>query len=85
MLGICSLSVLVLHESLLAPVLMNDNQRMLWRMKERSGVRNVKMVNLRGLLRRVPKGMDERIDEDIVHVLAMRSEWRITELLSMSI
>ena len=48
MLGICSLSVLVLHEKLLAPV-MYGSETMLWR-EERSKVRAVQMNNLRGLL-----------------------------------
>ena len=78
MLGICSLSVPVLHETLLVPVFMFDNETMLWKEKERSRVRAVQMDNLRGLLGirrmdRVPnawiselcrmkKGLDERID-----------------------
>ena len=31
MLGICNLSVLVLHETLLVPVLMYDSETMLWK------------------------------------------------------
>ena len=50
MVGICSFSVLVLHETLLVPVLMYGSETMLWREKERSGVRAIQMDNLRGLL-----------------------------------
>ena len=48
MLGICNLSILVLHGILLVPVLMYGSETMLW--KERSRVRGVQMDNLRGLL-----------------------------------
>ena len=44
MLGICSLSVLVLHETLLVPVLMYDSETMLWKEKERSGISAVQWV-----------------------------------------
>ena len=47
MLGICSLIVIVLHESLLVPVLMNGSETMLWK-EERSRIRAVQMDNLRG-------------------------------------
>ena len=50
MLGICSLSVLVLHETLLVPVLKYGSETMLWKEKKRSRVRAVQMDNLRGLL-----------------------------------
>ena len=50
MLGICSLSVLVLHETLLVPVLMLGCETKLWKEKERSRVRAVQRDNLRGLL-----------------------------------
>ena len=40
----------VLHEALLVPVLMYGSETMLWKEKERSRVRVVKMDNLRGLL-----------------------------------
>ena len=46
-LGICSLSVIVLHETLLVPVLMFVSEAMLWREKKRSRVRAVQMENLR--------------------------------------
>ena len=49
MLGICSLSVLVLHEILLVPVLMYGSETMLWK-KERSRIRDVQLENLKGLL-----------------------------------
>ena len=49
MLGICSLSVLVLHEILLVPVIYGS-ETMLWKDKERSRVRCVQMNNLRGFL-----------------------------------
>ena len=49
MLGVCSFSV-VLHESLLVPVLMYGNETMIWRKKERSRIRAVQMDNLRVLL-----------------------------------
>ena len=79
MLGICSLSVLVLHETLFVPVLMYSSEIMLWKEKKRSRIRAVQMDNLRGLLGirrmdrvhnaqirelcRVMKVVDERIDE----------------------
>ena len=82
MLGICSLSVLVFHETLLVPVLMYGSEKMLWKEKERSRIRAVQMDNLRGLLgirrmERIPnawirgfcgvkKGLDERIDEGVL-------------------
>ena len=78
MMGICSLSLLVLHETLLVHILY-DNEKMLW--KERSRIRAVQMDNLRGLLgikrvERVPnawimelfgvmKGVNERVDEGV--------------------
>ena len=75
MLRICRLSVLVLHETLLVPVLTYGSETMLW--KERSRIRVVQMENPRDLLgiRRmnrflnarelcgVTKGVDEAIDE----------------------
>ena len=79
MTGTCSLSVLVSHKTLLAPVFMHGSEAMLWRKKERSRGRAVQMDNLRGSLgiRRmdivpnarirelcgVKKGLDERINE----------------------
>ena len=42
MLGICSLNVLVLHETLLLPVLMYDSETVLWR-EERSRVKAVQI------------------------------------------
>ena len=81
MLGIFSLSVLVLHETLLVPVLMYGNE-MIWRVKERPRLRAAQMDNLRELLgirrmdripntrirelRRVRKGLDETIDEGVL-------------------
>ena len=50
MLGICSLSVLVLHETLLAPVLIYGSETMLWKQEERSRIRAVQMDNLKELL-----------------------------------
>ena len=77
---ICSLSMLVLHETLLVAVLMYASETMLW--KEKSRIRAVKRDNFRGLLGirrmdRVPnarirelcgvkKGIDERIDEGVI-------------------
>ena len=74
--------MLVLHETLLVPVLMYGNETMLWNEKERSRIRAVQMDNLRGLLGirrmdRIPnawirklcgvtKGVDERIDEHVL-------------------
>ena len=84
MLGICSLSVLVFHETLLVPVLKYGSETMLWK-KEKSRVRAVQMDNLRGLLDfrrmdrvpntwimelcRVKKDLDEGIDEDVLQWL----------------
>ena len=69
----------VFHETLLVPVLTYSSETILWKEKERSRVRAVKMDNFRGLLGirrmdRVPNarirelcgvrnGLDERIDE----------------------
>ena len=52
MIGICSLNVLVsvLHETLVVPVLMYGSKTMIWKEKERSGVRVVQTDNLIGLL-----------------------------------
>ena len=66
MLGICSLSVLVLHETLLVPVYMYGHETMLWREKERSKFRlYIRMENLRGLLgiRRMDMVLNARIRE----------------------
>ena len=49
MLGICSFSVLVLHATLLVPVLTYGSETMLWK-KESSRIRAVQMDNLTGLL-----------------------------------
>ena len=49
MLGICSLSVLVLQETLFVSVLMYGSETMLWK-EERSRIRAVHIENLRGLL-----------------------------------
>ena len=48
MLGICCLSVLVLHKTLIVPVLTYCSETMLWK-KERSMIRAVQM-DIRGLL-----------------------------------
>ena len=50
MLRTCSLSVLVLHEKLLVPVLLYGSETMLWKEKERSRIKAVQMDNLKGLL-----------------------------------
>ena len=50
MLGICSLSVLVLHATLLVPVLMYGNETILWKEKKRSRIRAIQINNLRGYL-----------------------------------
>ena len=50
MLGISSLSVPVLHVTLLVPVLMYGSETMLWKEEEKSKIRAVQMDNLRGLL-----------------------------------
>ena len=81
MIVICSLSVLVLHETLLVPVLMYGSETMSWK-EEIFKIRTVQMDNLRSLLRirrmdRVPnarirelcgvtKGAVERIDESVL-------------------
>ena len=86
--------MLVLHETLLVPVLTYGNETMLWKEKERSRIRAVQMDNLRDLLGiwrivrvpnawirelyRVMKGVDERIDENVLrwsgHVERMERE-----------
>ena len=69
---------------MLAPVLMHGSETMLRKEKERSRIRAVQVDNLKGLLGigrmdRVPnarirelcgmkKGLDERIDEGMLHV-----------------
>ena len=79
---ICSLSMLVLHEIMLALVLMYGSKTMLWKEKERSRIRAVQMTiseaclvlggwivanaQIRELCG-VMKGVDERIDEGILH------------------
>ena len=50
MLGICSFSVLVLHERLLVPVLTYRSETMLWKEKEAPRIMAVQMDNLRGFL-----------------------------------
>ena len=50
MLEICSMSVLVLHETLLVLVLIYGSETMLWR-KEKSKIRDVQMDNLRGWIK----------------------------------
>ena len=50
MLGICSLGVLVLHETWPVPVLMYGSKTMFWKEKERSRIKAVEMDNLRGLV-----------------------------------
>ena len=81
MLGIFSLHVLVLHETLVVAV-MYGSETIIWREKERSRVRAVQIDNLRGLLGirrmdrvpnarirelcRVKKGLEERIDEGVL-------------------
>ena len=48
MLGDYSLSVIVLHDTLLVPTLMNGSETMSWKEKERSKIKSVQMQNLRG-------------------------------------
>ena len=92
MIGICSLIVLLFHETLFVPVLMYGSETRLWKEKERSRVRAVQMNNLRELLGigrmyrvpnpwimelcRVKKGLDERIDEGLEGVLRWREKER---------
>ena len=60
----------VVHEALLVFVLLYDGEKMLKREKKRFKIMTVQMVNLRGLLNvrvRGTKGMDERIDENVLH------------------
>ena len=73
---------MVLHESLLLPVLMYGREKLIWREKERSRIRDVQMDSLIGLLGmrridkvpnawirqlcRVTKGVDEKIDEGVL-------------------
>ena len=65
MLGICSLSVLVFHETLLVPVLIYGSETLLLKEKERFIIRAVQMDNLRGLLgiRRLHRVPNARIRE----------------------
>ena len=41
MLGVYSSSVIVLHETLLVPVLIHGSETMIWKEKERSRIRGV--------------------------------------------
>ena len=82
----------VLHETLLAPVLMYGSETMLWK-EERSRIKAVQMDNLRGLLgiRRmdtvlnarirelcgVKKWVDERLMKAFSGGSAMRRKWRM--------
>ena len=70
MLRICSLSVLVLHETQLVPVLMCGSETMLWEKKERSRIRAVQMNRVPNAriwkFWGVKKGLDERIDESVL-------------------
>ena len=50
MLGVCRLTVLVLHETLFVLAITYGSETMLWKEKERSRIRVVQMDNLRGLL-----------------------------------
>ena len=50
MLEICSLCALVLHETLLVPLLMYGSETTLWKERERSRIGAVQMDYLRGLL-----------------------------------
>ena len=50
MIGICSLSVLVFHETLVVLVLMYVSETLLWKEKDRSKIRSVQMDNFRVLL-----------------------------------
>ena len=63
MLGICSLSVLVLHKTLFVPVLIYGSEKMIWKEKEMSRIRAVEMDYLRGLLgiRRMDKVLNAQI------------------------
>ena len=72
MLGICSFSVLVLHETLFVPFLMYGSEKMLW--KERSRIRAVQMDNLRGLLGIRSMDSSECTDNGVI-----RSDARIDE------
>ena len=73
---------MVLHESLLVPILTYGRETMIWREKERSRIRAVQMDNLRDLLAIrgmdkvlnawirqlciVMKGVDEKIDKGVL-------------------
>ena len=82
MLGICRLSMLVLHETLLVPVLTYGSETLLWKEEESSRIRAAMMDHRRGLLGirridrvlnarirelcRVTKGVDKTIDEGVL-------------------
>ena len=73
----------VLHETLLVPVLMYGSKTMIWKEEERSRIRAIQMGKIRSLLcirrmnrisnaqirklHRVAKGVDERIEDDVLH------------------
>ena len=56
---------MVLHETLLVPVLLYGSETMLWKEKERSRVRPVQIDKLRGLIsiRRIDRVPNTRIKE----------------------
>ena len=59
------MSVLVLYEKLLVPILMYGSKIILWKEKERSRIRAEQMDNFRGLLdiRRMDRAPNARIRE----------------------
>ena len=85
------MSVVVLHETLLVPVLMYDSEPMFWKKEERIRIRAVQIDNLRGFLgtRRiyklpnvrirllcgVKKGIDERLVKSFFGGSAMGRGW----------
>ena len=50
----------VVHETLLVPILMYGSETIIWKEKERSRIRAVKMYNLRGLIGISPESTDKR-------------------------
>ena len=88
---------MVLHESLLVPVLTCGSETMIWREKERSRFRAVQMDNLKGLLgirgmdkalnagKRqfcgVTKGVEEKIDGCVLRWFGSKGGWGATGLL----
>ena len=83
---------MVLHESLVVPVLTYGSETMIWREKEISRIRAVQMDSLRGLLgiSKMNKVLNARIKQlcEVMKLFSdsssMWREWRMTRLIRES-